>query len=166
MNYLILLPRHLKFSEHLNYLLTFFLLSGKKNYSSSPSNFVFIFYFLTLQYCIGFAIYQYESTTGIYVFPILNLLPSSLPIASLWVVPVHQTQASSIMHQTWTGDSFHIWYYTCFNAILHLTLKEGKPHSNLKISFKCQKELDSIPSFFHLLAMWSVTAYLLFCFIQ
>ena len=26
--------------------------------------------------------------------------------------------AVCIMHQTWTGDSFHIWYYTCFNAIL------------------------------------------------
>ena len=44
--------------------------------------------------------------------------PSSLPIPSLWVVPVHQPQASSIVHWTWTGDSFHIWYYTCFNAIL------------------------------------------------
>ena len=44
--------------------------------------------------------------------PILNPPPSSLPIPSLWVVPVHQSQASSIMHRTWTGDSFHIWYYT------------------------------------------------------
>ena len=43
-------------------------------------------------------------------------LPLSVP--SLWVVPVHQPQATGIMHQTWTGDSFHIWYYTCFNAIL------------------------------------------------
>ena len=50
--------------------------------------------------------------------------PTSLCIPSLWVIPVHQPQASCIMHQTWTGDSFHIWYYTCFNVILpnHPTL--------------------------------------------
>ena len=34
--------------------------------------------------------------------------PSSLPIPSLWVVPVHQPHASSIVHQTRTGDLFHI----------------------------------------------------------
>ena len=74
--------------------------------------FFLFFYFLTLQYCIGFAIYQHESATGIYVFPILNPRPSSLPIPFLWVIPVHQPQVSSIVHRTWTGDSFHIWYYT------------------------------------------------------
>jgi len=40
----------------------------------------FSFIFLTLQYCIGFAIYQNESATGIHVFPILKPPPSSLPI--------------------------------------------------------------------------------------
>ena len=41
--------------------------------------FIFFNFFLTLQYCIGFAIYQYESATGIHVFPILNLLPLPSP---------------------------------------------------------------------------------------
>ena len=44
--------------------------------------------------------------------------PSSLPVPSLWIVSVHQPQASSIMHWTWTGDSFHIWYYTLFRNFL------------------------------------------------
>ena len=77
------------------------------------SFFYILFYFLTLQYCIGFAIYQHESITGIHVFPILNPPPSSLPRPSLWVVPVHQPQASSILHQTWTGDSFILYMFQC-----------------------------------------------------
>ena len=92
----------------------------------------FFKFYLTLQYCIGFAIYQNESATGIHVFPILNPPPSSLPIPYLWVVPVHQPQASSIVHRTWTGDSFHIWYYTYFNAIL-------PNHPTLSLSHRVQK---------------------------
>ena len=63
---------------------------------------------------------------------IRTVLDSSLSIPSLWVVPVHQPQASSIVHQTWTGDSFHIWYYTCFNAIL-------PNHPTLSLSHRVQK---------------------------
>ena len=94
--------------------------------------FFIILFYLTLQYCIGFAIYQNESAAGIHVFPIQNPPPSSFPITSLWVVPALQPQASSVVHRTWTGDSFHTWYYTCFNAIL-------PNHPTLSLSHRVQK---------------------------
>ena len=90
------------------------------------------FYFFTLQYCIGFAIHQHESATGVHVFPILIPPPTSVPIPSHWVIPIHPPQASCILHWTWTGDSFLIWYYTCFNAIL-------PNHPSSSLSHRVQK---------------------------
>ena len=60
--------------------------------------------------------------------------PSFLPVPSLWVIPMHQPQASSIVHGTWTGNSFHTWYFMCFNAIL-----PNLPTLFLSLSHRVQK---------------------------
>ena len=108
---------------------------------------------ITLQYCIGFAIHQHESTMGVHMFPILNPPPTSLPVPSLWVIPVHQPQASCILHWTWTGDSFLIWYYICFNAILpnqptlSLSHRVQKTVLYICVSFAVSHTGLSLPSF-------------------
>ena len=47
--------------------------------------FFLILFYLTLQYCIGFAIYQNESATGIHVFPIKCIVEQNLPKKSSWL---------------------------------------------------------------------------------
>ena len=67
-----------------------------------------LFIYFTLQLCIDFAIHWLESTMGVHVFLIMNSPPTSLPIPSLWVIPVHQPW-TSLMRRTGTGNLFHIW---------------------------------------------------------
>ena len=67
--------------------------------------FLRFFFFSNFIFKLSFAKYQNESATGIHVFPIPNLPPSSLPIPSLWAVPVHQPLALASDQQC--GQS---WY--------------------------------------------------------
>ena len=119
----------------------------------SPLGSFFFFFFLNLKHCISFAKHQNESATGIHVLPILDPPPSSLPTLSLWVVPVHQPQASSIVHRTWPGNSFHTWYFTGFNAILpnlptlSLSLRVLKTVLYISVSFAVSYTGLLLPSF-------------------
>ena len=67
---------------------------------------------ITLQYCIGFAIYQHESATGIHVFPILNttslLPPCTIPLGHpSALAPSIQYHASNL---DWRFVSYMILY--------------------------------------------------------
>ena len=73
---------------------------------------------ITLQYCSGFCHtltwISYECTCVPHPEPPSHLPLHTIPLGHLSA----PAQASCILHQTWTGDSFLIWYYTYFSAIL------------------------------------------------
>ena len=90
------------------------------------------FYLFTLQYCSGFCHtltwISHGCTCVSHPQPPSHLPPHPIPLGH----PVHQPWAPCLMHRTWTGDLFHIWYYTCFNAIL-------PNHPTLALSHRIQK---------------------------
>ena len=81
--------------------------------------------------------------------PPSHLLPRIIPLGH----PSAPAPISSIMHRTWTGNSLHIWYYTCFNAILpnhptlSLTHRVQKTVLYIFVSFAVSHTGLSLPSF-------------------
>ena len=80
----------------------------------------FKFYFIFKLYNIVLVLSNIEmNLPQVYMCsPSWTLLPPPSPYPPSGLSQLHQPQASSIVHWTWTGNSFHTWYYTCFNVIL------------------------------------------------
>ena len=66
---------------------------------------------IILQYCSGFCHISTWISHGHTSVPHPEppTHTNSLPIPSLWVIPVHQPGAPCLMHRTWTCDPLHIW---------------------------------------------------------
>ena len=105
----------------------------------------FFFFFnwrlISLQYSGGFCHTLTWIKYGAHVFP------------SLWVVSVHWLWVLCFMHQTWTSRLFHIWQYTCFNAILSNQTSLAFSHRvqkfvlYIRVSFAVLHIGPSLPSF-------------------
>ena len=64
-----------------------------------------------------FTIHSRESAMGVHVFPIQTLPPTSFPIPSLRVIPVHQPRAPCLMHQTWDWWSISQMIIVQFSSV-------------------------------------------------
>ena len=93
-----------------------FYVGYKARWELLKHNFFFFFFNFTILYwfCQILKWIRHRYTCVPHPEPSSLLPPHTIPLGR----PVHQPQASSIVHRTWTGDLFHTWYYTCFNAIL------------------------------------------------
>ena len=93
---------------------------------------------ITLQYCIGFAIHQHVSATGIHVFPILNLPPYPIlldhPSASALSTLSHASNLD------WQSVSHIIIYmFQCYS------LKSSHPHLLPQSTKDCSIHLCLFP---------------------
>ena len=79
-------------------------------------DFFLILLYFTLQYCIGFAIHQHESATGVHVFPFLNAPSTSLPIT----IPLGHPSATapSILYPALNLD----WRFISYIDIIHVSM--------------------------------------------
>ena len=88
--------------------------SALKEFSFKYKFIYFNWRLITLQYCIGFAIHQHESATGVHVFPILSPLPPPSPYH-----PSGSSQCTSAKHPVSCiepGPAIHFLY------IIHVSM--------------------------------------------
>ena len=91
--------------------------------------YLFSFYFTILYWFRHALTWLHHGCTRVpHPEPRSHLPPCTIPQSH------HSAPAPSILYQTRTGDSFLIWYYTCFNAIL-----PNHPTLSLSLSHRVQK---------------------------
>ena len=98
--------------------------------------FFFFFYHFTAFFFFYFTILYWFCHTSTWIRHGRTRVPHPEPPSHLppcTIPPGHpSTPAPSILYRTWTGDSFLIWYYTCFHAI-------PPNHPTLSLSHRVQK---------------------------
>ena len=109
----------------------------------------FFFYFTILYwFCHTSTCIRHKCTCVPHPEPRSHLPHHTIPLGH----PSAPAPASCILHRTWTGDSFLIWYYTCFNAILQiipssLSHRVQKTVLYICVSFVVSHTGLSLPSF-------------------
>ena len=78
---------------------------------------------ITLQYCS----FCHGWTCVPHPEPLSHLPPHPVPQGHPSALALSRPWASRLVHRTWTGDLFHIWEYTCFNAVLECLLSMDPP---------------------------------------
>ena len=103
-----------------------------------------LLFFNYLIYLFYFTILYWFCLTLTWICHGWTCIPHPEPPSHLPPHPIHlghpsaaAKRAPCIMHQTWTGNLFHIWYFTCFNAILQY-------HPALALSHRVQDVLNSL----------------------
>ena len=131
-------PHHTPLGCHRALALGALLHASSSHWLSSLFIICFLFSFsfiswklITLQYCSGFAINWHESAMDLHVFPILNPPPTSFPIPSLWVFPVHQPRALVSCIQPGLAICF-----TLDNIHVSMLFSQIIPPSSSPIEFK------------------------------
>ena len=81
----------------------------------SNLSFVYLFSYFTILFWFCHTL----TSMGVHVLPILNLPPTSLPIPSLWVIPVHQPRAPShAWNPGWRSVSHAVIYmFQCHSPV-------------------------------------------------